>query len=220
MLLVFGVFILLLWTSISDEQRPNLSMNFLITKPISFRSIYVSKWAYNVMIAYGLLLLSGGIVFIISLFIGGFGESKYPILVYSVEKFKDDLLYSSLDDTYFYFESLLVLILKSGLLIIAQTFFLNSLFSLIGRWLKSHYATIIVTLMLAFLGYFLANQYISMNGMYLNPFVYFDTWNIIDGWKSILANSSKVNFINGFIILLVCGFLLFFMGLLSGRKRG
>ncbi|CAM3114353.1 hypothetical protein FITA111629_04460 [Filibacter tadaridae] len=219
MLLVLGVFVLLLWTSISEEQRPNSSMNFLTTKPISLRSIYVSKWAYNGMIAYGLLLLSGGTVFLLSLLIGGFGEPQYPILVYAAENTKDDLFYSGVENAYFFFESLLVLILKCGALIMAQIFFLNSLFSLIGRWLKNHYATVIVTLLVGFAGYFLANQYISVNNMFLNPFVYFDTWNIVDGWKSIAANSSKVNFINGCIILLVSGFLLFFMGLLSGRKR-
>ncbi|MBE1555920.1 hypothetical protein [Sporosarcina limicola] len=219
MLFVLGVFILLLWTSISEEQRPNLSMNFLTTKPISSSLIYVSKWVYNGMIASGLLLISGSIVFLLSLLIGGLGESQYPILVYAVEKYKDDLFYSAVDNAYFYFESLLALILKSGVLIMAQIFFLNSLFSLIGRWLKNHYATIIITLIITFAGYFLANQYTSINGMYLNPFVYFDTWNIVDGWKSIVADSSKVNFINGCISLLVSGFLLFCMGLLSGRKR-
>ena len=71
MLLVLGVFILLLWTGISDEQRPNPSINFLATKPISLKSIYVSKWGYNLFIAYSLLLISGGIVFIISSLIGG-----------------------------------------------------------------------------------------------------------------------------------------------------
>ncbi len=238
MLLVLGVFVLLLWTSISDEQRPTPSMNFLTTKPISLRSIYINKWAYNGMIAYGLLLISGGIVFLLSLLIGGFGESHYPILVYdtgsnnndftltllpSSEVYaterKNNFFYSGVENAYFYFESLLALLLKSGVLIMAQIFFLNSLFSLIGRWLKNHYATMIITLMIAFAGYFLANQYTSVNGMYLNPFVYFDTWNVVDGWKSIVADSSKVNFINGCIILLASGFLLFFMGLLSGRKR-
>ena len=219
MLFALGAFILLLWTSISEERQPNPSLNFLTTKPISFRSIYVSKWAYNIMIAYGLLLISGGIVFLFSLLIGGLGETEYPMLVYAVEKSNHDLLYASMDNAYFYFESLLVLILKSGVLIMAQIFFLNSLFSLIGRWLKNHYATIVITLIIAAAGYFSANEYSSMNGMHLNPFVYFDTWHIVDGWKSIVADSSKVNFINGCIILLVSGFLLFFMGLLSGRKK-
>ena len=71
MLLILGIFILLLWTGISDEQRPNQSINFLATKPISLKSVYVNKWGYNLFIAYSLLLISGGSVFIISSLIGG-----------------------------------------------------------------------------------------------------------------------------------------------------
>ncbi len=219
MLFALGVFILLLWTSVSEERQQNPSLNFLTTKPISFRSIYVSKWAYNIMVAYILLLVSGGIVFLFSLLIGGLGETEYPMLVYAVEKSNEDFIHASVDNAYFYFESLLVLILKSGVLIMAQIFFLNSLFSLIGRWLKNHYATIVMTLIIVVAGYFFANEYTSMNGMHLNPFIYFDTWHIVDGWKSIVADSTKVNFINGSIILLVSGSLLFLMGLISGRKR-
>ncbi|MEC1177021.1 hypothetical protein P9B03_00865 [Metasolibacillus meyeri] len=84
--------------------------------------------------------------------------------------------------------------------------------------MKNHYATIIVTLLVTVIGYFLANHYIVVCGMYLNPFVYFDTWNIVDGWKSIEASDIKVNFLNGSVILLISGILLFCIGLLSKRK--
>ncbi|MBD7984082.1 hypothetical protein H9649_05780 [Sporosarcina sp. Sa2YVA2] len=237
MLFVMGVFILLLWTSLSDERQLNPSINFLKTKTIPFRSIYVSKWAYNLMIAYGLLVLCGGIVFLLSSLIGGIGESQYPILVYATGSYEDaftlelspdttsnesaddGVFYSYGDNVNFYFESLLILILKSGMLIIAQIFFLNSLFSLVGRWVKNHYVTIIITLLLVFAGYFLASQYVSARYIFLNPFTYFDTWNVVDGWKSIVANSAAVNFINGSIILFVSGILLFIIGLLSGRRK-
>lgn len=84
--------------------------------------------------------------------------------------------------------------------------------------MKNHYATIIMTIIVVVIGYFLANHYIAMNGMHINPFVYFDTWNIVDGWKSILANDTKVNYLNGSIILLIGGSILFCIGLLSSRK--
>lgn len=237
MLFGMGVFILLLWTSLSDERQPNPSINFMKTKTIPFRSIYVSKWAYNLMVAYGLLVLCGGIVFLLSSLIGGIGESQYPILVYATGSYEDaftlelspdttsnesaddGVFYSYGDNVNFYFESLLFLILKSGLLIMAQIFFLNSLFSLVGRWVKNQYVTIIITLLLAFAGYFLASQYTSASYMFLNPFTYFDTWNVVDGWTSIVANSAAVNFINGSIILFVSGILLFIIGLLSGRRK-
>ena len=100
-----------------------------------------------------------------------------------------------------------------------QIFFLNSLFSLIGKWVKNHYVTILITLLIGFVGYYLTDQYTTATYMYLNPFTYFDTWNIVDGWKSIAADSSAVNFSNGCIVLLTSGILLFFMGLIAGRKR-
>lgn len=42
---------------------------------------------------------------------------------------------------------------------------------------------------------------------------------VVDGWKSIVANSAAVNFINGSIILFVSGILLFIIGLLAGRRK-
>ncbi|WP_342559334.1 hypothetical protein [Metasolibacillus sp. FSL K6-0083] len=218
MLFVLAIFVLLLWTAMSDERQWNLSINFLTTKPIRYKYIYMTKWLYNIVIAYSLLLISGACIFFLSTMIGGLGEYEYPILVYATDKIHDNYFYSIIDDTSFYFENLSTLILRSGLLIVAQIFFLNSLFSLIGKWMKNHYATIIMTIIVVVIGYFLANHYIAMNGMHINPFVYFDTWNIVDGWKSILANDTKVNYLNGSIILLIGGSILFCIGLLSSRK--
>lgn len=219
MLIVLGIYILLSWTSLSEEQRPNPSIHFLTTKPITFKSIYTSKWAYNLVIAYSMLLISGGIVFIISLLIGGLGESDYPILVYATGITDDEMFFSNVDNVHFFFESLMVLIVKSGVLIVAQIFFLNSLFSLIGKWVKNHYVTIIITVLISVAGYFLANQYITVSFMHLNPFIYFDTWHIVDGWKSVLSNSPTVNFNNGLMILLSSGLLLFLIGFIPKRKR-
>lgn len=218
MLFVLAIFVLLLWTSMSDERQSNPSIDFLTTKPIRMTSIYITKWAYNLLIAYSLLLISSVFVFFISTIIGGLGESDYPILVYAAAKLHDGYFYSVIDDAYFYFENLSTLILKSSLLIFTQIFFLNSLFSLIGKWMKNHYTTIIMTIIVVAVGYFIADHYIAMNGMYINPFIYFDTWNVVDGWKSIAANDTKVNFLNGSAILFISGSLLFCIGLLSKRK--
>lgn len=84
--------------------------------------------------------------------------------------------------------------------------------------MKNHYAAIIVTSLLVIAGYFAGNHYIELSSSMYNPFVYFDTWNIVDGWKSIEANNGKVNFLTGTVILLISGSLLFFVGLLVKRK--
>lgn len=82
---------------------------------------------------------------------------------------------------------------------------------------KNQYASIVITLIIAVEGYSLGNQYIEMSSIY-NPFVYFDTWNIVDGWKSIEAGNGKVNFQNSTVILLISGSLLFCTGLLFRKK--
>ncbi|WP_107838721.1 ABC transporter permease subunit [Metasolibacillus meyeri] len=215
---VLAVFVLLLWATMADERQPNPSINFLTTKPIRVTSIYLTKWLYNLAIAYSLLLISAIFIFLVSVVIGGLGEAEYPILVYATHRLHDDYFYSIIDDASFYFENLSTLILKSSLLIFAQIFFLNSLFSLIGKWMKNHYVTIVLTIIVVVVGYFLASHYIAMDGMYINPFVYFDTWHVVDGWKSILARDSKVNVFNGTMILLISGSLLFCIGLLGKRK--
>lgn len=218
MWLALAAFVILMWTSISEEYRPTLSKNFLLTKPISLKSVYVSKWLYNLFITYSLLLGILGVTFLVAILFGGLGESQYPMLVYSLENYNESLLFSIPEGVYFYFESLFTMIVKSGLLIVGQVFFLNSLFSLLGRWFTNQYATIMITLLLLFAGLFIGNNYIEASWIYLNPFLYFDTWNIVDGWSSIEANSSKVNYVYGTIVLFSGGLLLFIAGLL-GRKR-
>lgn len=218
MLFVLFLFVLLLWTTMAEEYRPNPSMSFLATKPIRFSSIYIAKWIYNLTVACSLLLITGTIIFLIATFIGGVGDKDYPILIYATERLEEHFFFSTANNAYFYFESLTSLLIKSGLLVFMQLFFLNSLFSFIGKLMKNHYAAIIVTSILVIAGYFAGNHYIELTSSMYNPFVYFDTWNIVDGWKSIEANNGKVNFLTGAVILLISGSLLFFMGLLFKRK--
>ncbi|MEK5080116.1 hypothetical protein MKX73_14395 [Solibacillus sp. FSL W7-1436] len=218
MLIVLFFFIFLLWTTMADEYRPNPSMNFLATKPIRFSSIYIMKWIYNLTISCSLLLITGTVVFLIATFIGGVGDGDYPVLIYATEQMEEHFFFSNANNAYFYFESLTSLLLKSGVLVFMQLFFLNSLFSFVGKLMKNHYAAIIVTSLLVIAGYFAGNHYIELSSSMYNPFVYFDTWNIVDGWKSIEANNGKVNFLTGTVILLISGSLLFFVGLLVKRK--
>lgn len=218
MLFVLLFFVLLLWTTISEERSPTSTINFLVTKPIRFQSIYCTKWAYNLIISYSLLLISGGLIFFIATLIGGLGEAQYPILIYATDRIEEHFFFSNANNAYFYFEDLATLIVKSGILIFAQIFFLNSLFSFIGKLMKNHYAVIVVTCIVVMTGYSFGNYYIDMASSVYNPFIYFDTWNIVDGWKSIEASNRNVNFLNGVIILFISGSLLFCLGLLSKRK--
>lgn len=218
MLVVLFLFVFILWTTMADEYRPTLSMNFLATKPIRFSSIYIVKWFYNLTVACSLLLITGTIVFVIATLIGGAGDWDYPILIYATERLEDSFFFSTANNAYFYFDSLSSLLFKSGVLVFLQLFFLNSLFSFIGKWMKNHYAAIIVTSILVITGYFAGNHYIELTSSMYNPFVYFDTWNIVDGWKSIEANNAKVNFLTGTGILLIGGILLLGLGLLFKRK--
>ncbi len=218
MFVVLLLFVLLLWTTISEEHRPTPSINFLVTLPIRFQSIYSTKWTYNLMIAYSLLLISGGLMFLIATLMGGIGEAHYPVLIYATDRIEEYYFFSTANNAYFYFENLATLIVKSGVLIFTQIFFLNSLFSFIGKLLKNHYTVIVVTFIIVIAGYSLGNHYIEINSSIYNPFVYFDTWNIVDGWKSIEANNGKVNFLNGTVILLISGSLLFCIGFLFKRK--
>lgn len=218
MLVVLILFVLLLWTTISEEKSPAPTINFLVTKPIRYTSIYVTKWIYNLVIASSLLLIAGGLVFLIATLIGGLGEAQYPVLIYATERVEEYFFFATSNNSYFYFENLATLVLKSVVLIITQIFFLNSLFSFIGKLMKNHYAAIVVTCIIVIAGYSFGNQYIDMAINFFNPFIYFDTWNIVDGWKSIEANNANVNFINGTGILVISGSLLFCLGLLVKRR--
>ncbi|WP_339216100.1 hypothetical protein [Solibacillus sp. FSL W8-0372] len=218
MLFVLLLFVLLLWTTMAEERSPNPTINFLVTKPIRITSVYITKWLYNFVIACSLLLISSTIVFLVAILIGGLGEANYPILIYAKERIEEHFFLSTADNAYFYFESLAALLVKSGILIIAQIYFLNSLFSFIGKVMKNHYTAIIVTFLIVIAGYTAGNYYIELTSSFYNPFVYFDTWNVIDGWKSIEANNGRVNFISGTVILLISGSFLFVIGFLFRRR--
>ena len=218
MFILLMLFVLLLWTTMADEFAPTSSIHFLVTKPIRPITIYLSKWTYNLVSAYSLLFLSGGLLFIIATIIGGFGEARYPVLIYATEPLDEQFFFATANNAYFSFEPLVSLLLKCAVLLIAQVFFLNSLFSLIGKFTKNHYAAIIVTLIVAITSYVAGNHYIELAISVYNPFVYFDTWHIVDGWKSIEANNANVNFLYGTGILVMSGGLLFCLGLLMKRK--
>lgn len=218
MLVILFLFVFLLWTTLSEEKSPTPTINFLMTKPIRFTSIYVTKWTYNFVIASSLLLLAGGLVFFIATLIGGLGETQYPVLIYAKDKIEEHFFFSTANNSYFYFENLATLVWKSIVLIFTQIFFLNSLFSLIGKLLRNHYAAIVVTCIITIVCYSFGNQYIDLPINFFNPFIYFDTWHIVDGWKSIEANNANVNFINGMGILVISGSLLFVLGLFVKRK--
>ncbi|WOV87188.1 hypothetical protein QWT69_15210 [Sporosarcina oncorhynchi] len=235
---VLGVFVLLLWTSMSTEQEPQSSIRFLITKPLRYRAIYSSKWVYNLIVAYGLLLICGVLAFVFSSLIGGIGEPDYPIVAYANSEYdsafsltlpsdgemaedieSDGMFYAYMNDAYFFFESLGSMILKALLLVGAQLFFLNGVFSFVGRWMKNQYMTIIAVIIVTIMGYLIANQFPEMPFSYLNPFLYLDTWNVVDGWKSIVTSSNYVNVMNGSLVLLASGFILFLAGLIQVRKK-
>ncbi|MGN7476293.1 hypothetical protein ACTHOQ_00445 [Solibacillus silvestris] len=218
MFVVLLLFVLLLWTTISEEHSPTPTISFLVTKPIRFTSVYITKWAYNLAVSCSLLLISGAFIFLIATMIGGVGEAEYPMLIYATDRQEAHFFLSTANNAYFYFENLSTVIVKSGVLIFTQIFFLNSLFSLVGKFMKNHYASIIVTLIIVIAGYFIGDHYIELTGSAYNPFVYFDTWNIVDGWKSVEANNGQVNFLNGTAILFIGGSLLFCMGLLFRRR--
>lgn len=127
----------------SEERNPNPSINFLVTKPIRFTSIYTTKWVYNLTIAYQLLLIDGVVIFLFATLIGGLGAADYPILIYATQQLEGHYFHSIANNAYFYFDNLSTLLIKSCILIVVQIFFLNSLFSFIGKLLKNHYASII-----------------------------------------------------------------------------
>ncbi|REB07854.1 hypothetical protein DVB69_07650 [Sporosarcina sp. BI001-red] len=221
--LVLGVFVLFLWTSMAEEKKPVPSVQFLSTQPLRLRSVYISKTIYNLAMAYVLLFVAGVLVFLFNSLLGGIGDAQYPIVTYATaaaaESSKETLFYSPVDLTYFSFDGLGSLLVKCLVLVLAQLFFLNGLFGLLGRWMNHPYAAILTTLFLTIAGVVAASQFPAHDLMVFNPFLYFDTWNIADGWKSVEANSASVNVLTGCLVLVIGGFALFLLGLLSPGKK-
>lgn len=206
--LILFAFVAFLWTAVSEERTPQSTISFLSTKPLSFQSVYTTKWLYNLLSAAALQLLVGGIVFCIATLIGGFGESAYPIPVYSIERLAETDFYAFHDQAYFSFTGLGTLILTAIALAFAQLFFLNGLFTFIGKLLKNYYVTVVLTLVVVIIGYWTGTQTVK----WWNPFIYFDTWRVVDGWKTIEAASQYATPLTGIGILVVAGSVLFITG--------
>lgn len=212
--IVFFAYIAFCWTAISEERNRESTLHFLVTKPIRFRSIYFTKWLYNLMIAYVILLLIGAFTFLFAAVLGEIGESRYPIPVYATEKLNDTYLFAFLDQAYFSFKELGSMLLTAFGLIAAQIYFLNGVFSLLGRIMKNHYYTIITTLVIVMIGYWLGIQ----KAILFNPFIYFDTWKVVDGWKTIETSSIYATPLTGITLLVVVGSILFLAGFFVKRK--
>lgn len=217
---VLALFVFVLWVSLAEEHRLGRTVHFLVTKPLHLRSVYVSKWAYNLATACLFFLFSGGIAFVVSWLLGGYGEADYPIPTYAIEETEsgEGQFFSPVDNVYFSFDSVQGMVLKSVALILAQIFFLNSLFSFIGRWMKNQYAVVIATLLITVAGYLFASQYPSLYMMF-NPFLYFNTWHVVDGWQSILLESPLVNVGTGCLVLIAAGTVLFLVGLIPNKGK-
>lgn len=216
---VFGIFLFFLWTSMAEEYHPTITRNFLLTKPLSLKNIYRSKWAYNMgsslSIFFSVLIIFIGVGWLL----GGLGEKNYPMLVYLLNRTAEGDIFASVENIYFNFQPLWVMVLKCICLLIAQLFFLNGLFSLVGKWLTNHYGAIMVTFLFVVSGYLVGQKFIVADWAYLNPFVYFQTWHVVDGWLSIQAHSTKINALMGSVLLFGSGVVLFLLGLIGKVRR-
>ncbi len=98
-------------------------------------------------------------------------------------------------------------------------FMIIMIFNTIGLVLTNHYVTIGATLALVVVGYVLGTYYIEETWSWLNPFIYLNVWDVVDGWQSVYADNVKINMQNGIIITTSISIMLVIVHLLKRQKR-
>ncbi|WP_143544277.1 hypothetical protein [Salinicoccus kekensis] len=222
-LLLTILFVLIIWSSFSDVYKPNGVYDFIFTKPFTERMVLFSKWCFNLLSTYILLLIGAIILIAISAALGGIGSLNYPIVIYEHESLyatsTEYSTYAPLDEVFYRLDTISTVLMEASVILFLVVFFTASLHAVIGRFSKHHYVTSLVTLAVIAIGYASTLFYTEASWMWLNPFIYFDVWDVADGWQSIVVNDPRVNFANGAIILTILSVVLLIIGLISNRKR-
>lgn len=221
-LLIILLFVtsLFMFSSMSDIYKPYQVQQFIFTQPISYKENSFSRVAFNVLIFILTLILVLIIITIVSLVIGGVGSLNYPQLNYlHIDSSEDIQNYNPILNLGLEIVPAWQIMLKYLGLFASVAFMIIMIFNTIGLVLTNHYVTIGATLALVVVGYVLGTYYIEETWSWLNPFIYLNVWDVVDGWQSVYADNVKINMQNGIIITTSISIILVIVHLLKRQKR-
>ncbi|CEG26221.1 DUF4200 domain-containing protein [Bacillus sp. B-jedd] len=199
----------------SERGYKNRSINFYYVQPISLKKLFIAKYFSGLFYTVCFVLIMLSIPFMCGLVTHGLGDANYPVLVYDggvANSFGQEFAVLNPTNDQFHFIGLGSYIGQSILLSIALVTFLYTLYFLLSLVLKNQNVTIILLLIVTFIGMKIAIPF--------NPFTYIDVHKVLTKELATLNFDQGINLVNGLLSLLtISNILIFILFKLFNRVR-
>lgn len=189
MSLIIIILIITISADIVSSEFNDNTYKLLFTQPIKKRNILISKLIANILInittIFAIILIS----FIVLGCINGFGSIQYPTEFYSngIIEYIEIGKFLALDILLF---SMVVL-------------FISSLTMLISSFSKSNSNSLALSIIVTISAYMISNKGYLNKMAHLNPFIYIDTSNVLQGVQGRVIDNVNINFEYGIVIMLL-----------------
>lgn len=203
--LIFISILLLALISLFSEDSTHRDL--LFTLPTQKNTFYWNKMIYNfssvVISCIGFMM----IYIVVTSFIGGLGEWHYPVVVFDPKEIgiqSDYVGYLGTErQLYFHFESVGFVVMQIIVLMTAGVIFMISLATMLSLFIRNRFLALSVTFGIVGVGYFgVLNLQNNVLISYI-PFVYLNSYSVVDGWLSHFLDNTDINVTTGTIVLLV-----------------
>ncbi len=201
--IIIIIFIIILTADVMSSEFDSNTYKLLFTQPISKTKILLSKIIATAIIINVVILGLISIFFIILGVINGFGSIDYPIQFYN-----NNIEYISIGK----FIALEIIFL------ITIINFICILSLIISSFSKSNSNSISVAIITTVSLYMISSK-VSIGGLiYLNPFIYFDISNILQGNLANLYENFNINFKYGLIVIISSTIILLIINIIFFKK--
>ena len=185
--IVIVILIIILSADVMSSEFDFNTYKLLFTQPISKMKILLSKVIAILIMVNSTLFGVITISFCVLGVVNGFGSINYPIQFYN----NNIIEYISIGE----------FILFEIVLFIIVTVFISILSVTISSFSKSTSNSISTTIILVVSAYMISNKGFLSNLSHLNPFVYFDISNVLQGNLAISYGNVNINFKFGVLVL-------------------
>ncbi|MGL5152479.1 MAG: ABC transporter permease subunit [Clostridium sp.] len=186
--ILIAILIILLSGDIVSSEYDNNTYKLLFTQPVSKNKIVVSKIISTLLLVLTIVFGIIGVIFITLGVTRGFGTINYP-----VEFYGESLEFISIGD----------LIVYELLLLIMIIVFLTLIAILISTLTKNTTSSISLSIILVVATYMMSSKGLIKAVSHLNPFIYLDISDVIQGRLAINLGNTNINLETGMILFMV-----------------
>lgn len=202
---ILMIFALLLFTSTIIKSNKQLELKSVL--PVSRTKSYKSKIIESVIYGVGINIMASLVLFLAGGFIGGFGDSDFPIINYFVD---GGIIHSSVGPFVVYIlESITITVLFT----IFISMFVNAMYTATNKLF-----TILISIIVLIIP-FTAIKYMGVIGSFI-PFNYVDSGFVTTGFLSALIRQNSYTMVIAVVVLVISSILFYVLGRVSfGRRK-